>query len=125
MEIIIKNKGGDLKIVINRIDAEYRSIEYFLKLDQNIDWEKVFALLYESPRNNLNSFWVKGYEEKFGIMRFNEGDSLFSGLKDLSICIKNLTGTISEEFEDEYFQTYLDSFIHRMIYLDEIIGSII
>lgn len=121
---MIKNKAGELKIIVNKIDPEYRRIEYFLELNQNIVWEKVFTLLEDAPRNVLNSYWVKGFEERFGIIRFESGNTVFSGLRDLAICTRNLKGTISEEFGDEYFQTYLDSYIHRMIYLEEIIDSL-
>lgn len=121
---MIKNKAGQLKIIVTRIDPEYRCIEYFLELNQDFDWNKVFRSLEDAPRNVLNSHWVKGYEEKFGIIRFDTGNTVFSGLRDLAICTKNLKGSLSEEFGDEYFQTYLDSYIHRMIYLDEIVDSI-
>ncbi|MCW7467792.1 hypothetical protein [Leptospira levettii] len=124
MEIMIKNKAGELKIVVKRIDPEFRRIDYFLELNQGIDWEKVFLKLDDNPRNALNSHWVKGYEERFGMMIFNNGNTVFSGLRDIAVCTKNLKGKISEEFGAQYFQTYLDSFIHRMIYLEEIICSI-
>lgn len=124
MEIIINNSAGVLRIFVTRIDPEYRRIEYFLDLNQDIDWEKVFLKLEDVPRNDLNYRWVKGYQEKLGIIRFDNGNTVFSGLRDLAIFTKNLKGNISEEFGDEYFQTYLDSYIHRMIYLEEIIDSL-
>ncbi|GBF44570.1 hypothetical protein LPTSP2_38730 [Leptospira ellinghausenii] len=121
MEISIKNKAGELLLNIRKIDDEYSEIEYNLQLNPDINYEALFLSLLETPYNGRESFFVKSYEDKLAILRMNQGGSGFSGLLDVVINTNNLYGSFTEEFNREYFEMYLYSFINRFVILDSIV----
>ncbi|MCW7491974.1 hypothetical protein ND861_04825 [Leptospira sp. 2 VSF19] len=124
MEINIKNNAGELRITTQRLDSDYKEIEYSIELDPAVNFELLFSKLEPNSYNISDAHWINGYKGKLGIIRWDGGITMFSGLRDLSINTKNLRGSEKQEFRNEHFHLYLKSFINRFIYLDEIIKEL-
>ncbi|PJZ89062.1 hypothetical protein CH368_08535 [Leptospira levettii] len=124
IEFNIKNNAGDLRIETRRVDYEYQEIEYSIELNPQIDFELLFSKLEPNSYNISDAHWINGYKGKLGIIRWDGGITMYSGLRDLSINTKNLRGSEKQEYRNEHFHLYLKSFINRFIYLDEIIEEL-